>query len=85
MPVLLMPAGNDGETLKPGGECAAAVEARGGASVVYPDMSHGFASRGDVKDAAVRGLKRKGVMIERERRGARIKMIGRRRCREQVN
>ena len=49
MPILLMPAGNDPEALLPGGELAALVEANGGRSVPFPDMLHGWASRGDLQ------------------------------------
>ena len=42
-------AGNDPEALLPGGELAAIVEANGGRSVPFPDMSHGWASRGDLE------------------------------------
>jgi len=48
MPVLLMPAGNDPENLKEGGEIAELMVAKGGASVVFPDMAHGFTTRGDL-------------------------------------
>lgn len=54
MPVLLMPAGNDPDTVKPGGEAAKAIAEKGGSSHVYPDMEHGWASRGDVSLPAVK-------------------------------
>lgn len=53
MPVLLMPAGNDPDNVKPEGEVAAAIIAAGGASVEFPEMSHGWVSRGDISEAAV--------------------------------
>ena len=42
MPVLLMPAGDDPDNVKPGGDVASLVEGKGGASVVFPDMKHGW-------------------------------------------
>ena len=53
MPVLLLTAGNDPDTLKAGGEGAAAGAAKGGATHDYPEMSHGWMSRGDIKDESV--------------------------------
>ena len=53
MPILLMPASNDSDALKPGGELCAAVEANGGESVPYNDMTHGWASRGDLSKPEV--------------------------------
>lgn len=55
MPVLLMPAGDDGDNLKgPDGEIAKIVAAKGGSSVTYAEMKHGYFSRGDISDAAVK-------------------------------
>jgi len=54
MPVLLMPAGGDPDNLKPGGDVAAAVEAKGGSSYPFPDMAHGWMSRGDLSDTNVK-------------------------------
>ena len=54
MPVLLMPAGDDPDNSKPGGEITGLVEAKGGASEVFPEMKHGWVSRGDITDAAVK-------------------------------
>jgi len=42
MPVLLLPAGDDPDNVKPGGEVASLVEGKGGASVVFPEMKHGW-------------------------------------------
>lgn len=49
MPVLLMPAGNDPENLKEGGAIAASMAKKGGASITFPDMQHGWSCRGDLK------------------------------------
>jgi len=54
MPVLSMPAGNDREELKEGGPLHALVASKGGETEAFPDMSHGWVSRGDVGDAAVK-------------------------------
>ncbi|CAJ1341359.1 unnamed protein product, partial [Effrenium voratum] len=48
MPVLLMPAGNDPENLKEGGAVAASLVAKGGQSITFPDMQHGWSCRGDL-------------------------------------
>lgn len=53
MPILLMPASNDAAALKPGGELCTVVEANGGESVSYDDMTHGWASRGDLSKPEV--------------------------------
>eukprot|EP00927_Polykrikos_kofoidii_P048565 TRINITY_DN42829_c0_g1_i1.p1 TRINITY_DN42829_c0_g1~~TRINITY_DN42829_c0_g1_i1.p1 ORF type:complete len:771 (-),score=170.84 TRINITY_DN42829_c0_g1_i1:732-2990(-) len=53
VPVLLMPAGNDPDTLKTGGAIAKHVISKGGKSINFPDMAHGFASRGDLTNPAV--------------------------------
>lgn len=54
MPVLLMPAGNDRDVDKPGGENMKFIEAKGGRSDVFPEMQHGWMIRGDLNDAAVK-------------------------------
>lgn len=54
MPVLLMPAGDDPANLKQGGELTALVEAKGGRSHEFPEMKHGWVSRGDVTDPAAK-------------------------------
>lgn len=54
IPVLLMPAGNDPDTVKPGGDVATAIASKGGSSHPYPEMEHGWASRGDVAVPAVK-------------------------------
>mmetsp|Transcript_64845 Transcript_64845/g.210187 ORF Transcript_64845/g.210187 Transcript_64845/m.210187 type:complete len:284 (-) Transcript_64845:119-970(-) len=54
MPVLLLPAGNDGPAVKPGGQVAALLAAAGGSSHEYPGMAHGWVTRGDLRDAAVK-------------------------------
>lgn len=53
MPVLLMPAGGDPKTLKPGGEIATLMESKGGETHAFPDMEHGWMSRGDLTDPKV--------------------------------
>jgi len=53
MPVLLLPAGNDPDNLKEGGAVAKALAEKGGESVTFPDMAHGWLCRGDLSDATV--------------------------------
>eukprot|EP00416_Gambierdiscus_australes_P044896 CAMPEP_0171098418 /NCGR_PEP_ID=MMETSP0766_2-20121228/48212_1 /TAXON_ID=439317 /ORGANISM="Gambierdiscus australes, Strain CAWD 149" /LENGTH=244 /DNA_ID=CAMNT_0011557757 /DNA_START=75 /DNA_END=809 /DNA_ORIENTATION=+ len=48
MPVLIMPAGNDPENLKEGGAIASSLVAKGGKTIPFPDMTHGWVSRGDL-------------------------------------
>merc|ERR1712151_1010785 len=50
MPLLLLPAGNDGATYKPGGEIANILASYGGSTHDYPDMAHGWTTRGDLRD-----------------------------------
>lgn len=54
MPVLLLPAGNDLPTYKPGGKVATALEKKGGACHLYPEMRHGYAARGNLTLPAVK-------------------------------
>mmetsp|Transcript_7122 Transcript_7122/g.10209 ORF Transcript_7122/g.10209 Transcript_7122/m.10209 type:complete len:271 (+) Transcript_7122:128-940(+) len=48
MPFLLLPAGDDMENLKPGGNLAALVEEKGGGSILFDEMKHGWVTRGDL-------------------------------------
>mmetsp|Transcript_23918 Transcript_23918/g.54669 ORF Transcript_23918/g.54669 Transcript_23918/m.54669 type:complete len:246 (+) Transcript_23918:65-802(+) len=54
MPVLIMPAGNDPDNLKEGGDLAKSLETKGGRTITFPDMAHGWVSRGDLSDEAVK-------------------------------
>jgi len=54
MPVLIMPAGNDPDNLKDGGDIAKSLEAKGGKTITFPDMSHGWVARGDFSDEKVK-------------------------------
>eukprot|EP00437_Effrenium_voratum_P056685 CAMPEP_0181525778 /NCGR_PEP_ID=MMETSP1110-20121109/69142_1 /TAXON_ID=174948 /ORGANISM="Symbiodinium sp., Strain CCMP421" /LENGTH=245 /DNA_ID=CAMNT_0023656591 /DNA_START=54 /DNA_END=792 /DNA_ORIENTATION=- len=54
MPVLIMPAGNDPENLKEGGAIAESLAKKGGKSVTFPDMQHGWCCRGDLGQAEVK-------------------------------
>lgn len=53
IPALLMPAGNDPDTLKEGGAIANAMAKKGGKSITFPDMTHGWCARGDLNDTKV--------------------------------
>eukprot|EP00211_Chloroparvula_japonica_P015036 CAMPEP_0119119724 /NCGR_PEP_ID=MMETSP1310-20130426/1087_1 /TAXON_ID=464262 /ORGANISM="Genus nov. species nov., Strain RCC2339" /LENGTH=253 /DNA_ID=CAMNT_0007109171 /DNA_START=78 /DNA_END=836 /DNA_ORIENTATION=- len=52
-PQILFPAGNDPDNVKEGGEVLKALESAGVAAEthVFPDMVHGFMTRGDINDA----------------------------------
>jgi dienelactone hydrolase len=50
MPFLLLPAGNDAENLKPGSETVKALESKGGKSILFDEMVHGWVTRGDQND-----------------------------------
>jgi dienelactone hydrolase len=54
MPVLLMPAGDDPDNVKEGGEIAEIIVGKGGATEAFAEMTHGWVSRGDMSDAAVK-------------------------------
>jgi dienelactone hydrolase len=54
MPSLFLSASDDPETLKEGGEIAGILASKGGSVDTYPDMKHGFVSRGDLSDANVK-------------------------------
>ena len=56
-PFLLLPAGNDPENLKEGGELAVILKANNPLSETtndFEDQHHGFAIRGDTADEAVK-------------------------------
>ena len=58
-PCLLLAGGNDPDNVKPGGEFAKVFEAKGGKSIAFEDMQHGWVSRGDVGDEKIKeGVKR---------------------------
>lgn len=54
MPILLCPAGDDGPEVKTGGAVCDLVKAKGGDSISFPDMKHGWMTRGDLKDETVK-------------------------------
>mmetsp|Transcript_6018 Transcript_6018/g.17212 ORF Transcript_6018/g.17212 Transcript_6018/m.17212 type:complete len:286 (+) Transcript_6018:46-903(+) len=54
MPILLMPAGNDPPGIQPGGDVAEAAVAKGGSVRDFPRMQHGWVSRGELSDPAVK-------------------------------
>lgn len=54
MPILLMPAGNDSPDIKEGGAVAEAARAKGGSVREFSRMQHGWVSRGDLGDPAVK-------------------------------
>jgi dienelactone hydrolase len=47
LPVLVMPAGNDDDRIKNGGDYADILKSRGGQVVEFPDQVHGWTTRGD--------------------------------------
>lgn len=50
MPFLLLPAGNDPDTVKPGHPFVTKLEEKGGKSIVFEDMVHGWTTRSDLTD-----------------------------------
>lgn len=59
MPFFLMPAGDDDDTIKPGSDVVDKLVEKGGKSIPFPSMNHGWTSRGDesVKDEIVKAFK----------------------------
>ena len=53
MPVLLLSGGDDPENVQPGGAVTRALAASGGRTSAFPEMSHGWVTRGDLSDAEV--------------------------------
>lgn len=49
-PLLLLPAANDAEYTKPHSDELVEIVGRGGKSIVFPDMVHGWTTRGDMSD-----------------------------------
>lgn len=50
MPLLLLPAGNDAENLKPGSKTIQNLEAKGGKSILFENMVHGWVTRSEKDD-----------------------------------
>ena len=50
IPLLLLPAGNDEDNLKPGSDIVGNLEVYGGKSVCFPTMIHGWTTRLDMDD-----------------------------------
>lgn len=59
--VLLLSASNDPENVHAGGKYAEIFEGKGGKAVSFPDMAHGWLSRGDVEDKMVKRDVEKGM------------------------
>lgn len=53
IPILQMPAGGDKPQVKEGGACANLIAAKGGKTIEFPDMQHGWSCRGDLSDKTV--------------------------------
>jgi len=67
MPFLIMPAGDDDDSLKsPDGEAAKMVEEKGGKSIPFPRMVHGWTSRGDLSIADVKEDAEKALSLATE-------------------
>lgn len=54
IPLLLLPAGNDEDNLKPGSNIVNKLEVYGGKSVCFPTMIHGWTTRLDMDDFTVK-------------------------------
>ena len=54
MPFCLLPAGNDAEHLKPGSDVVKELEKKGGKSVLFENMLHGWTTRSDLSNATVK-------------------------------
>ena len=63
MPFLLMPAGDDPDLLKPGSSVVDMLEEKGGKSVPFPRMKHGWVSRGDLSKDEVKEDAEKALQL----------------------
>ena len=63
MPFLLMPAGDDPDLLKPGSSVVDMLEEKGGKSVPFPRMVHGWTSRGDLSKDEVKEDAEKALQL----------------------
>lgn len=61
MPTKFLWAGNDSDIFKQGGAGKAALEKTGGGVEEYPDMLHGWVSRGDMADDKVKAAVEKSI------------------------
>ena len=55
MPLLLLSAGDDPPNVQPDGAVTSALAGRGGKTLAFAGMSHGWVTRGDLADAHVAG------------------------------
>jgi dienelactone hydrolase len=63
MPFLLMPAADDPDLLKPGSSVVDLLEEKGGKSVPFPRMKHGWVSRGDLSKDEVKEDAEKALQL----------------------
>jgi len=63
MPFLLMPAGDDPDNIKPGSPVVDMLEEKGGKSVPFPRMVHGWTSRGDLSKDEVKEDAEKALQL----------------------
>jgi dienelactone hydrolase len=66
MPFLLLPAGNDPDNVKPGGDHVKKLEEKGGKSVLFDDMIHGFVTRSDLTVANTKAQVEKALSLALE-------------------
>ncbi|CAB9500076.1 Dienelactone hydrolase family protein [Seminavis robusta] len=66
MPFLLLPAGNDPDSVKPGGEHVKTIEAKGGKSIPFEDMVHGWTTRSDLSDPKIKEQVEKALSLSLE-------------------
>lgn len=63
MPFLLLPAGNDPDTVKPGHPMVQHLEEKGGKSIVFDDMVHGWTTRSDLTDPKIKQAVEKALSL----------------------
>lgn len=63
MPFLLLPAGNDPDTVKPGHPLVQSLEEKGGKSILFEDMVHGWTTRSDLSNDNIRQQVEKALSL----------------------
>ena len=63
MPFLLLPAGNDSDTVKPGHPWVRNLEEKGGQSILFEDMVHGWTTRSDLSNDSIRQQVEKALSL----------------------
>jgi dienelactone hydrolase len=66
MPFLVLPGGNDPDNLKPGHPQVQKLESKGGKSILFENMVHGWTTRSDLTDPTIKAAVEKALVLSLE-------------------